>query len=315
MSAGNDEAVLVLDIGGSKLALALATRDGTLTHQVKTPTASIKAGADLVGWVEAQVEGWSLRPRAMGISTGGPIDDVVGMVTRMPRMEMLWDFPLAEALRRAIPSLQNVRMVNDACAACAGVVMYGDGVGLRNVLYLTISTGIGGGAFIGGKLLRGHRGNVAEFGHMTVAPDGPRCDCGNQGCLEAVASASGLFHQFVAAGLLPHKDRGWADLGPWLKDRLEARDGQVLLFWHKALAGLAVGLTNLWNCYVPQAIVVGGGLSRLVLASRDELMELIEKRAQLMPMPAGVLRFSEIPDTIPLLGAAAVGAGWVPQEE
>jgi glucokinase len=315
LARGVEEKVLALDIGGSKLALALVDREGSLSHHERLPTAQIRGGDDVVRWVAEQVKGWQIRPRAMGISTGGPIDDVRGMITRMPRMEMLWDYPLTDELRRAVPSLESIRVVNDACAACAGVVLSGVGVGLRNVLYLTISTGIGGGAFIGGVLLRGDRGNVAEFGHMAVNPGGPRCDCGAHGCLEAVASASGIYRKLVKAGILEEAERGWADLGFWLKDRLEAHDERILPFWHEALAGLATGLVNLWNCYVPQAIVLGGGLSSLVQASAKELEERIAERSFLMPMPPGIVRFSEARHTVPLLGAAAVAAGWVSQEQ
>jgi glucokinase len=306
--------VLALDIGGSKLALAQVRRDGTLGESTRTPTSGITSGHDVVHWVRREVAAWGVEPRSLGISTGGPIDDVRGMVTRMPRMEMLWGFPLADELHVAVPSLTSIRVVNDACAACAGEVVFGAGSGLRNVLYLTISTGIGGGAYIGGMLLRGDRGNVAEFGHMAVAPGGPRCDCGASGCLEAVASASGLYRQLVEAGIIEGRDRGWADLGPWLKERLEGQDPGVLRHWRQAMGGLATGIVNLWNCYVPQAIIIGGGLSGMVQSSRPELDALIAERACLMPFPSEVLRFSGNRHTIPLLGVAAVAGGWIAQE-
>jgi glucokinase len=309
-----ESSVLALDIGGSKLALASVRRDGTLDWHERTPTAGIRGGADLVGWVTTQIQAHGPAPEALGISTGGPIDDVRGMITRMPRMEMLWGYPLADELRAAVPSLRSVRVVNDACAACAGEVVFGAGQGLQNVLYLTISTGVGGGAFVAGVLLRGDRGNVAEFGHMCVAPGGPRCDCGAPGCLEAVASASGLYHELCEAGVIEKTDRGWAELGPWLAARLGARDAAVLPLWRRALEGLAIGIVNLWTAYVPQAIVIGGGLSALVQASRPELDAMIAERACLMPFPRETLRFSESRHTIPLLGVAAVAGGWIAVE-
>jgi glucokinase len=305
---------LALDIGGSKLALAVVGRDGELSQHTRTPTAEIHDGDGLVAWVQRTVEGWEAAPRALGISTGGPIDDVAGMITRFPRMEMLWGYPLADSFRRALPSLDAVKVVNDGCAACAGEVLFGAAVGLRSALYLTISTGVGGGAFIGGVLLRGDRGNVAEYGHCCVLPGGPPCDCGGLGCLEAVAAASGIYRQLTAAKIIAEHERGWADLGPWLRERLEARDARVLPFWRRALEGLATGLVNLWNSYVPQAIVLGGGLSALVQASEAELTQLIAERACLMPLPRGVVRFSDNKHTIPLLGAAAVAGGWIQQE-
>ena len=308
--------VLALDLGGSKLALALVREDGTLSQHARRPTAGIQGGDDLVDWVRQQAGLWQVEPAALGISAGGPLDDERGMITRWPRMELLWDYPLCDELRRAIPSVTTVQLVNDASAACAGVAVFGAGKGLRRVLYLTISTGVGGGAVVGGRLLRGDRGNAAEFGHMVVRHDGPRCDCGARGCLEAVASGSGLYRRLVRAGLLEDEEFGWAGVGYWIRDRLEeGSDPRVERIWEEALDGLAVGLVNLFNCFVPQAIVIGGGLSRLVRQYHPRLQELLAARACLMPVPEGTVRFSEVPDTIPLLGVAAVAGGWIQLEE
>jgi glucokinase len=307
--------VLAVDLGGSKVAMARVGRQGELLQNTRTPTAEMKGGDDLVAWIEKQVKGWGIEPVAIGISTGGPLDDERGMITRWPRMEMLWGYPLADSIQKRLPSIQSVKLVNDACAACAGEVLFGAAQGLRRVLYITISTGIGGGAVMGGTLLRGEKGNVAEFGHSVVRHDGPYCDCGTQGCLEAVASASGLYHQYVAAGLLEKTNRGWANLGYWLKEQLEAGRKEILPIWEEALAGLATGLVNMWNSFVPQAIVVGGGLSALVQQYQKDLDKLLAERACLMPIPAGVIRWSDNRHTIPLLGAAGVAGGWIPHEQ
>lgn len=309
------ESILALDLGGSKLALARVDREGQLLEHTRKPTAEIAGGDDLVAWIAAEAEGRGLAPRALGISAGGPLDDERGVITRWPRMQHLWGYPLAESIRAAMPSVQSVKLVNDGCAACAGEVLFGAARGLRRVLYLTISTGVGGGAVLGARLLRGDRGNVAEFGHMVVDPRGPRCDCGGPGHLEAFSSASGLYHRLVDAGVLEASERGWAELGYWLVERLEQRDDErVLAIWDEALAALATGLVNLFNCLSPEAIVLGGGLSRLVQDHLPRLNELMDERATLMPVPHTVLRFSDNRHTIPLLGAAGVAAGWIEQE-
>jgi glucokinase len=311
--SASDE-VLALDLGGSKLALATVSRDGAVGRHERTPTAGVRSGDDLVAWVKGRVQSWGLAPRALGISSGGPLDDERGMVTTWPRMERLWGYPMTDELRRALPGLETVRLVNDACAACAGEVVFGAARGCKSALYLTISTGIGGGAVIGGMLLRGDRGNVAEFGHTIVRPGGPRCDCGGVGCLEATSSASGLYRQLVEAGLYEAHERGWADLGPWLSERLAAADARVGAVWSEAMVSLAIGIVNLWHSYVPRAIVVGGGLSQLVQSSSPGLESLVRERARLIPFPETVLRYSENRHTIPLLGAAAVAGGWIAVE-
>jgi len=307
--------VLALDLGGSKLALARVDRQGGLVAHTRTPTAGVAGGDDLVAWVAQQARTWGIEPAALGISAGGPLDDEQGVILRWPRMERLWGYPLAARMRQAIPSLERVSLVNDASAACVGEVLFGAAQGLRRALYLTISTGVGGGAVVGARLLRGDRGNAAEFGHMVVRPDGPRCDCGARGCLEAMTSAAGLYHRYVDAGLLQPSERGWAHLGPWLGERLEAGDGPVTAIWQEGLAALATGIVNLFNCFVPQAIVLGGGLSVLVQRWAERLEQLVAERACLMPLPPGVLRFSDSRHTIPLLGVAGVAGGWIAVEE
>ena len=167
---------------------------------------------------------------------------------------------------------------------------------------------------VGGLLLRGERGNAAEFGHMIVDPNGPTCDCGQQGCLEAVSSGSGLFRRAVEAGLVDPEEMGWAQMGYWLAERLEQGDAEAEALWERALDGLAVGITSLYNAFVPQAIVLGGGLCVLVQQDEERLRALLEMRARLMPLPEGVVRFSLNRDTIPLLGVAAVAGGWIGQE-
>jgi len=307
--------VLALDLGGSKLALARVDRQGDLLAHTRTPTAEMEGGDDLVAWVASQVKEWGVAARALGISAGGPLDDERGTIVRWPRMEMLWGYPLTARLRRAMPGLERVSLVNDANAACAGEVLFGAARGLKRVLYLTVSTGVGGGAVVGGRLLRGDRGNSAEFGHMVVEPDGPLCDCGGAGHIEALASAAGLWRRCVEAGLLEEHEHGWAALGPWLGERLEQGDTAVRAIWERGLSALAIGIVNLFNCFAPQAIVIGGGLSTLVQRDVERLRSLIDGRATLMPLPDGVLRFSENRHTIPLLGVAGVAGGWLPVEE
>ncbi len=312
MSAASD--VLALDLGGSKLALATVSRTGDLTRHERKPTAEVPDGDALVAWVAEQTTAWGMEPLGLGISAGGPLDDVEGCITSWPRMEHLWAYPLGEKLKAAIPSLASVKLVNDANAACAGEAVFGAARGLKRAIYITVSTGVGGGAVVGGLLLRGERGNAAEFGHMIVDPNGPMCDCGQQGCLEAVSSGSGLFRRAVEAGMVDPEEMGWAEMGYWLAERLEQGDAGAEGLWERALDGLAVGITNLYNAFVPQAIVLGGGLCGLVQQDEERLRALLEKRARLMPLPQGVVRFSLNRDTIPLLGVAAVAGGWIGQE-
>jgi len=183
--------ILALDFGGTKLAAA-TVEPGARAFRARAsmpspPNKSAEADREIILALAKEVLGGK-RPAAVGVSFGGPVrEGVVLLSHHVPDWE---DFPLAEWLREhfGVPAA----VENDANAAALGEWRYGAGRGTRYFLYVTVSTGVGGGIVIGGRLYRGADSLAGEIGHMVVDPGGPRCTCGRRGCLEAFSAGPAI---------------------------------------------------------------------------------------------------------------------------
>src|SRR5712671_2034415 len=180
-----------IDLGGTQVRVALARSDGNLITSVKTKTPLLKTPQGLVDWAAAEID----RPRgnqkvtSIAIGAPGPIDLKRGILVNPPNLP--WrNVPLASMLSRATGA--KVHLANDADMAGLGEFHRGAGRGTRNMVYSTWSTGVGGGLIIDGKLHRGAHGTAGEIGHMIIDPDGPLDNCGQRGCLEAMAGGASL---------------------------------------------------------------------------------------------------------------------------
>jgi glucokinase len=186
--------VLGLDIGGTKLAVGVVTPDGSVHGLIVEPTTrgdwrvAVRQLFDMGrrAITEARLGGI----RAVGIGCGGPLDAPSGLLQCPPHLPGWVDVPIGPlaAEEFGVPAV----LQNDATAAALAEYRFGAGRGTRTMLYLTVSTGIGGGAVIDGQLMRGAAGNGGEFGHLTVRRGGRLCSCGRRGCVEAYASGTSI---------------------------------------------------------------------------------------------------------------------------
>lgn len=184
---------LALDIGGTKIAAALVDPDGVLVHREQLPTPHADS-AHVWATVETLIDSTRAaaggRPvRGVGVACAGPIDIVAGTVS--PLNIAAWrQFPLVRRLteRTGLP----VRLAGDVVCLAMGEHWRGAGQEARFLLGMVVSTGIGGGLVLDGAPYLGRTGNAGHVGHVIVEPDGPRCVCGGQGCVEAVASGPHL---------------------------------------------------------------------------------------------------------------------------
>jgi glucokinase len=189
---------------------------------------------------------------------------------------------------------------NDATAAAAAEHRFGAGVGTRHMLYLTISTGVGGGGIVDGELYRGAEGNGSEFGHVTVDWHGRRCrGCGRLGCLEAYVSGTSITERAAEAGLPGLSASEVAA-------RAEQGDAAARAVWDETVEALACGLTSIVNLFEPELVIIGGGVS-----NTDELLLApVRERVRAEAMtPAGrevnVVR-AGLGDQVGVVGAAAI---------
>ncbi|MUL66662.1 sugar kinase [Mycobacterium sp. CBMA 234] len=201
MSFPATELTLTLDIGGTKIAAALVDVEGRLVHRGQLPTPhadsdQIWATVDtLVGAALSAAEGRPLR--GVGIASAGPIDVPAGTIS--PLNIVAWrEFPIVE--RVTDRTGLSVRLAGDVVCLAMGEHWRGAGQGAQFLLGMVVSTGIGGGLVLGGAPYLGRTGNAGHIGHVVVEPDGPRCACGGQGCVEALASGPHLVRWARAHG-------------------------------------------------------------------------------------------------------------------
>jgi glucokinase len=254
--------VLALDVGGTKLAAAVVDDAGRLLGRARVPTPT---GTDaealyqaLIACAAAALRGADTLPDdldGVGVAAGGPMNWPTGDVS--PLNIPAWrDFPLRKRLAEEFAT-ERVLLHNDAVALTVGEHWRGAGTGTRNLLGITVSTGVGGGLILDGRLYHGTSGNAGHFGHTVVEPDGPPCACGGRGCVEAIASGPNTVRHALAAGWRPPP--GVTADGVALAAAATA--GDPVATHHLARAGRAVGIAvascaSLLDLQV--AAVVGG---------------------------------------------------------
>lgn len=298
--------VLGLDFGGTKLAAGIVdTESGTVVASQRCPT---PAGGAATGFAAMLALGDALRAQvatpihAVGVSFGGPVE-ADGRTVRLSMHLPGWEeFPLAARCEAhfGVPTI----IANDADAAGLAEYRFGAGQGCQHMLYLTVSTGIGGGVIINGKLHRGEHAWAGEVGHMILKPDGPACACGGNGCLESLSS-----------GLSIARDAR-ANVPPSLRDRdvatISARDvamaaaaGDVVAMqiWDHALGWLGVGISSASNLLNPGIIVIGGGLTGAGEQLFAPLRTIMAYRALSKQV---VLKPAALGDVIGIMGGAAL---------
>ena len=189
--------VVGIDIGGTKLATVVADKTGHILNKVRKPTLAEKGPEYALGllfdMVREVVDLAGLERKsisAIGVSCGGPLDTKTGIVYSPPNLPG-WDaLPLKAKLESKfqVP----VTIENDANASALAEFRFGGGRGYNAVLYMTMSTGIGGGIVINGQVYHGANDSAGEVGHQILLPNGPRCGCGKRGCLEALCSGPAI---------------------------------------------------------------------------------------------------------------------------
>lgn len=264
--------VVAVDLGGTNLRAAYFPNDDPHPEsQTKTPTHAQEGPNAVVAQIVRSIEKVAPDDRRhlrIGVGVPGPLDPVEGVVLDTPNLPGWLNLPLKRLLqeRCRVP----VVIGNDANVAALGEWRYGAGRGANDILYLTISTGIGGGVITGGRLLLGVKGLAGELGHMLVNPGGAVCGCGRRGHLEAEAAGPAIARKFrerLAAGahssLTDRADATQeitaADVGR------AAKDGDALArsVIEEAAHIIGVQLASLVHAFNPQVIVVGGGVSAL----------------------------------------------------
>ena len=256
-----------IDIGGTKIAIAIAAAEGKIIARNSFPTDGVRTPQDSMNQaletIERLVETHRGRLAAIGVGCAGPLDLERGVVLAPPNMPRNWRlFPL----RSFVESKSGVPVIvdNDANAAALAEHLFGAGRGYSDLVYLTISTGIGGGIIANNDLV--HR--LGEAGHVTVNPGGARCGCGARGCLEAECSGTAIARraqEYLLSGK-PSKLREMVDDIKQVSAKTvadAAREGDELgcAVWQETVSLMATGIGSIVALLAPQAIILGGGVT------------------------------------------------------
>ena len=264
--------VVAVDLGGTQIRVALSDLEGNFVRRDNCPTEASQGQEAVLRRLAARIQevrqGFSDTDiLGVGIGSPGPVDALAGLIISPPNLPGWEEVPLRDLLeqRTSLP----VRLANDANAAALGEWAFGKGRGRQNVVYVTISTGIGGGVILGGRVLEGAHGMAGEFGHMIVRAGGPACNLGHPGCLEGLASGTAVARraaESVAAGIattIPeHVAPGSVLDARAVAAAAAAGDGVARAILQDAGEALGLGIASLINAFDPSRVVVGGGLSR-----------------------------------------------------
>lgn len=309
-----EEMIVGVDLGGSKINVILADPRGDIKAQDTTdtgahegPEAVIKR---IIESIKQVVSGADIR--GIGIGAAGGCEASTGIITFSPNLPGWHNIPLRDIIQRefGLPTY----LENDATLAALGEHYFGAGVGIDNLIYVTIGTGIGGGIIIGGQLYRGASGTAGEIGHMTIDVNGPRCNCGSIGCWETFASGTALAREAVKrikAGaqttILSFAD---GDLNKVSGETvfMAAQEGDSLAVELISVTGyyLGVGLVNLVNIFNPQLILIGGGLAQMGSLLLDPAVKVVAEHAFRLPAEAVRIELARLGADAGAFGAVAL---------
>jgi glucokinase len=310
--------ILALDIGGTHFRLALADQKGQLLRQCKGQSSPDNGPEEVTGRIKdaisemlADIEPGSVK--GMGIAVAGLVTPATGVLLTSPNLLSWYNTPLKDMFEKELQL--PVWVGNDANLAALGEHRFGAGAGSDDLIYITVSTGIGGGVITGGKLLTGASGFAGELGHMTIDLNGPRCKCGNVGCLEVMASGTAIA-RLALERLSRGETSAIADLVAGDLTKVTAKvvgeaassgDAVARAVMHTAATNLGIGIVNFVHIFNPELVIIGGGVSQSGELLFDPVRQVVAERAirdytvRIVPAMLG--------DDCGLLGAVALVAG------
>jgi len=316
-----------IDLGGTNIHAALARGDGSLVSEIKQPTRSHEGPEAVVRRmievIRSLAEQSAVKPSALGIGVPGLVDVGTGTTRFLPNMPTQWRGVEVRAMMEQALGFP-VHVLNDARTATLGELVFGHGQSVRDLIFFTLGTGVGGGVVLDGRLRLGPLNAAGELGHQTVDPHGLPCSCGSQGCLETVASGPALAAEGVRLLLSGNAPRLHELCGGDLNRITAATVGQaasegdemVRCAIERMGAWIGIAAANIVSALHPRMIVLGGGVSQLGDLLLDPVRRTLHTRVGMFPTEDVEVRASQLGDKAGLLGGIALasrGAEFIPQ--
>jgi glucokinase len=301
---------IAVDIGGTQMRAASYERQSLEPIKINRIQSRMPGHTPQIRLIQVIESVWpeDKTVESIGIAVAGPLNPNEGLIQKSPNLPEFDEFRIVEYLEDHFNT--TVLLGNDANLAALGEWKYGAGRGHQDLIYLTISTGIGSGVISGGKLLLGARGMAAELGHVTIIPDGPICSCGKSGHLEAFASGTAIAKwvqaeiEKGAKSIVAHDQQITAK-----GIAIAAKKGDALSVAAFKRAGdvLGIAIVNFLHIFNPTIIIFGGGVSKSI----DLFLPYIKKAIDQHVFAQGysedlVLTTAALGDDAGLLGALAL---------
>ncbi len=315
-----DGPVVGIDLGGTKILAAVISRGGEILSRSKRKTRSERGPAEVLDRMAecardaVQAAGLSMSDiLAVGVGSPGPLDPIRGVVLHTPNLEGFVDVHIKGELesRLGLP----VFVDNDVNVGMYGEFVYGAARGVQHAVGLFVGTGVGGGIIIDGRLHHGCSLNGGELGHMILETRGPRCGCGNRGCLEAFASRTAIQRDLKTA-IKKGKETVVTQLvkgdlnkitSSVLKEAVEQKDAVVQQILKSVCKYLGIAVGSLLNILSPEVVVLGGGV---VEAMPEFFIERVKKHAFRIAFPICCENVRIVPsalgDDAGIMGAGAL---------
>lgn len=303
--------VVGVDLGGTKIYTALVDLEGNIIKEKTVETLAHEGEQAVVGrivdTINYVIDGTDKNLiKSIGIGSPGPLDVKNGIIIENSNLPFK-NFEIVKTIKETfdLPT----HLDNDANVATLGEFMFGAGKGTENMVFITASTGIGGGAVLNGKLFRGSTGNALEVGHMTVATEGPRCGCGNLGCAEALGSGTAIGKRAKEAVLSNAVTSLKNYENVTAKEVFkEAANGDRVAknILNTSLTYLGIAVANTITNFDPEKVVVGGGVVNGGDIVIETIRNIVEERCMAAFVENCTIEKAILGGKAGVLGAAAL---------
>lgn len=308
--------IIGVDLGGTKIAVGVVDKHGRVLKKKKEKTEIEKGPFGIINQMLKLTEDVSREYiqdiEAIGIGAAGPLNTREGLLLSPPNLPNWERVQLTQPFEKKfkIP----VYLENDANAAALGELFFGAGRGCANIIYLTISTGIGGGIIINGKLYTGANYNAGEVGHVVLDKDGPLCGCGSYGCLEAFASGTAIAkraREHIIKEGIKTKILTIAKSTENITAEnvfLAAKEGDkfAISLLDEILNYLGIGIAGLCNIFNPECIILGGGVTKIGNILFEKVRRVVDFRCFKPIADAVKILPAKLKDNVGIVGAASV---------
>jgi len=307
------------DLGGTKMLCTVLDDELNVVGREKVKVGSARDNDSILEAIgdaikkalkSAKVDEDQLR--AIGIASPGPIDFENGILLETPNLHLI-NLPLRDALQKEFGC--SVLLENDVNAGTYGEYIRGAAVGFRHVVGIFPGTGVGGGLILDGKLYRGSSGGAGEIGHITIEPDGPKCGCGNYGCLEQMSSRAAIAKELVGLALTGQSKVVMEEAGTdiakvksnTILKAVEAGEPAVIEVVKRAARYMGIGMAAAVNIFNPEILILGGGLiEKLGDFYVEEAAESMRAHAMKGLVANVQVRQALLTDDAAVIGAAAL---------